>query len=171
MPRTNLLGTAMQSMSALNGEPLPILAELSIPAETITERYAFGNETIRFHNQDYVPAALQINGLTEGSITNPKTLTVGVANIDDVPMGLVTNYWRPAADAPVWNVKLWLVPYSNPDVVAYADAINYRVVGWSTQTPERIVLFELRMQHVAVQKLFPNRSYTTSGGFPHLPPP
>lgn len=170
MPRTNLLGATMVELSALHGEAMPILIELSIPAETIFERYALNNEPVTFNSQVYQPMGASISGLTEGSVNDPAEITITVVNANNTAMGLIVNYWRSVV-SPEWIVRLWKVPFSNPDLVAYADAFLFRVVGWEASSSNPFVTFELAPMHLATQKLFPNRSYTTSGGFPHLPPP
>lgn len=124
------------------------------------------NRAIVFNSLTFQPYPFKLGNIEHNSASEIRRLTLSTANIDQIVIGLLEQYWVSVLD-PLWLLTVWIVNTSDPSLTPVTT--NDKYVMLSAKTDLFNVSFECQWEGISVRKILPSRRFTKLSGFPFIP--
>lgn len=124
------------------------------------------NKEITFNSLTFQPYPLKLGNIEHNSASEIRRLTLSTANIDQIVIGLLEQYWVSVLD-PLWIVTVWIVNTVDPSLTPVTTNDKYVIL--SAKTDFFNVSFECQWEGISLRSIKPSRRYTRLSGFTHIP--
>lgn len=140
--------------------------EITITGAPLPYRIVNYDQTIVFHGLNFLPFGLAVDSLEETTAGSLTQIRVTMDNVPQEMQSLLENYWAPVPD-PYWEVKIWSIDATQPDLTPFSSAEVYTVMSVPTDLVTAVP--DLIVEGLTLSRVVPRRRFTTSSGFYYIP--